>query len=57
MKGTLTDEQRERMIREANEADERKRGHAWWMSRLSERARKAYLRQCIHAALAGGSAS
>lgn len=44
MKGTLTDEERDRLIAKANEKAEHDRGHAWWIERTRPQ-RKITLRR------------
>ena len=55
MKGSLTEEERERLMVEANAKAEADRGHAWWVKQTAPQ-RKQMLRSAIRFALrsAGG---
>lgn len=41
MKGSLTDEEFQRLMREANDKAERDRGHAWWVEQTTPQRKQA----------------
>lgn len=54
MKGTLTDEERERLMAEANEKAERDRGHDWWV-KMTTPQRKIILKREVRDIIQGAS--
>lgn len=55
MKGTLTPEERDRLIYLANRQDEEHAGRRWWLSRLRPEQRKLLLRTAVREVLYGAA--